>query len=83
MRHDHRSDEIADEMADHLRCRAALLEFDAVLLDSSRPDFSEQSHVPDGANDPVSCCRASYWYPVHNAGCLNGESPKQEKIWRN
>jgi RNA polymerase sigma-70 factor (ECF subfamily) len=52
------------------------------LFDARRPDFSEQQHVPDRADDPVNrrCtnyCYPVYCHPVHGAvvsiGCAEGK----------
>ena len=78
--HNGRSHQIANKVADHFRGHAALLEFHAVLLNCGRPGFAEQGHVPNGANDPVSCRGADYWYPVHARRSLNRRPRRQEKI---
>ena len=81
-RHDRSGDEIANKIADHFRHHAAALELYSVLLDARRPNFPEEGHVPNGADNPVSCRRTNYYYPVHDAGCLNARCSKQDKIRR-
>src|SRR5712692_4464601 len=45
---------IGNFICNHFRRHSAGFKLHSMLLDARRPNFSEQSHVPDGANDPVS-----------------------------